>query len=124
YCRLALLEYAGPSSRQLRGFLSVGRPADRTDGPGLGLRFSHRQLAAAQVCGSRGVTVVAIPADGLAPSAEQARAWCAQLEAGEILFFPQSPVPLPPGDGAFLLGQQQADSSLHKNIAYKPNIDR
>jgi hypothetical protein len=70
------------------------------------------------------VTVVSIPADGLAPSAEQARAWCAQMEAGDILFFPESPVPLPPGDAAFLLGQQQADSSLHKNIAYKPNIDR
>lgn len=50
----------------------------------------------------------------------QARTWCAQLEAGEILYFPKTPVPIPPDDLAFLLGQQQTDSSLHKNIAYKP----
>ena len=60
----------------------------------------------------------------LAPSPEQARAWCAQLEAGDILFFPQTPVPLTADDTSFLLGQQQTDSSLHKNIAYKPNIDK
>ena len=54
----------------------------------------------------------------------QARAWCGQLEAGDILYFPETPVPIPPDDLAFLLGQQQTDSSLHKNIAYKPNIDK
>ena len=53
----------------------------------------------------------------------QARAWCAQLEAGDILFFPRSPIELAAGDVSFLLGQQQADSSLHKNIAYKPAAD-
>ena len=58
-----------------------------------------------------------------APDA-QARAWCAQLEAGDILYFPETPVPIPADDLAFLLGQQQTDSSLHKNIAYKPNIDK
>jgi 3-deoxy-D-manno-oct-2-ulosonic acid (Kdo) hydroxylase len=57
-------------------------------------------------------------------SAERAREWCAQLEAGEILYFPQTPIVIPPGDLEFLLGQQQTDSSLHKNIAYKPNIDK
>jgi hypothetical protein len=50
----------------------------------------------------------------------QARSWCAQLEAGDVLFFPRSPIVLREGDTSFLLGQQQADSSLHKNIAYKP----
>lgn len=69
------------------------------------------------------MAVVTIPAgNGAAP--EQARAWCAQLEAGDILFFPETPVRLAPEDLSFLLGQQQTDSSLHKNIAYKPNIDR
>ena len=53
-------------------------------------------------------------------SCEQAREWCARLEGGEILYFPETPVPIPPDDLAFLLGQQQTDSSLHKNIAYKP----
>lgn len=57
-------------------------------------------------------------------SQEQARAWCAQLESGEILYFPKSPIAIPQGDIEFLLGQQQTDSSLHKNIAYKPNIDK
>lgn len=50
--------------------------------------------------------------------------WCARLEAGDILFFPQSPIPFTPDDLAFLRGQQQTGSSLHKNIAYKPNIDK
>jgi hypothetical protein len=52
-----------------------------------------------------------------------ARAWCQQLEAGEILFFPRTPIEIAPDDLAFLLGQQQTGSKLHKNIAYKPNLD-
>ena len=60
-------------------------------------------------------------AAGAAP--EQKRAWCGQLEAGDILYFPQTPVPLEAGELAFLLGQQQTSSSLHKNIAYKPATD-
>src|SRR6201993_2554403 len=58
------------------------------------------------------------------PSTDQVRAWCAQLEAGDILYFPQTPIAIPESDLQFLLGQQQTDSSLHKNIAYKPNIDK
>lgn len=63
-------------------------------------------------------------ADGKPKTDDQARAWCAQLEAGEILYFPATPIAIPPDDLAFLLGQQQTDSSLHKNIAYKPKIDK
>ncbi|MGC2500177.1 MAG: Kdo hydroxylase family protein [Acidobacteriaceae bacterium] len=70
------------------------------------------------------MAVVPIPADRLHPSPQEARAWCAQLESGDILYFPQTPVPLTPDDASFLLGQQQTDSSLHKNIAYKPKVDR
>jgi hypothetical protein len=62
--------------------------------------------------------------EGHAPTPEQARAWCAQLESGSILYFPQTPVPLSSDDLAFLRGQQQTDSSLHKNIAYKPSLDK
>ncbi|HLH36632.1 MAG TPA: Kdo hydroxylase family protein [Alloacidobacterium sp.] len=58
----------------------------------------------------------------LAP--EQQRDWCIHLEAGDILYFPQTPINIPETDLQFLLGQQQTDSSLHKNIAYKPNIDK
>lgn len=66
------------------------------------------------------VTIV----DARPASDEQARQWSAQLEAGEILYFPQSPIAIARNDLEFLLGQQQADSSLHKNIAYKPNLDK
>jgi hypothetical protein len=57
------------------------------------------------------------------PAAEASRQWCAQLEAGDILFFPQTPVILPPADIEFLLSLQQTNSALHKNIAYKPKAD-
>jgi hypothetical protein len=57
------------------------------------------------------------------PSLEQARVWCRRLEAGEILHFPETPVPIPPDDLRFLLGQHQTGSALHKNIAYKPARD-
>jgi len=57
------------------------------------------------------------------PLEVQARAWCQRLEAGDILYFPQSPIPFRREDLSFLLGQQPTGSSLHKNIAYKPNLD-
>jgi hypothetical protein len=57
-------------------------------------------------------------------STEAIREWCSQLEAGDILYFPETPVPIPADDLTFLLGQQQTSSSLHKNIAYKPDRDK
>jgi hypothetical protein len=57
-------------------------------------------------------------------ASELVRSWIARLEAGEVIYFPQTPVPIPREDLQFLLGQQQAESRLHKNIAYKPGIDR
>src|ERR1700688_3721840 len=53
----------------------------------------------------------------------QSRAWCQSLEAGDILYFPKTPISFRPDDLSFLLGQQQTGSTLHKNIAYKPNLD-
>ncbi len=58
-----------------------------------------------------------------AASLEEKRAWCGQMEAGKILFFPETPVSLAAEDIAFLQGRQQTSSSLHKNIAYKPAAD-
>ena len=55
---------------------------------------------------------------------DQTREWCSRLEAGDILYFPHTPVPIPADDLTFLLGQQQTSSSLHKNIAYKPDRDK
>lgn len=66
----------------------------------------------------------AIPLSALPVNAEQSRFWCAQLEAGNILYFPQTPVPIPAADLDFLLHQQQQPGSrVHKNIAYKPAQD-
>jgi 3-deoxy-D-manno-oct-2-ulosonic acid (Kdo) hydroxylase len=68
------------------------------------------------------MTLVTVAAtEGVSP--EQQREWCARLEQGCILFFPQSPIPLADEELRFLRGQQQTDSSLHKNIAYKPKSD-
>jgi 3-deoxy-D-manno-oct-2-ulosonic acid (Kdo) hydroxylase len=61
--------------------------------------------------------------DGRPANSEQARAWCAALEAGGILYFPQTPVPISDTDIQFLLGKQQSTSRAHKNIAYKPDRD-
>ena len=74
------------------------------------------------------VTISQDPVDklksGLPPSPEQAQSWCRELEAGNILFFPQTPIQLPQADLDFLLQQEQSSSSLHKNIAYKPGADK
>jgi hypothetical protein len=69
------------------------------------------------------MAVVTIEAAALPAERETARRWCAQLEAGDILYFPRSPIALDPGDIEFLLSLQQTNSSLHKNIAYKPHAD-
>jgi len=58
-----------------------------------------------------------------AAGSDQLRAWCAQLEAGGVLYFPRTPLPISPEDLEILLGQQQTGSKLHKNIAYKPRSD-
>jgi hypothetical protein len=61
--------------------------------------------------------------NGQPPNPEQARAWCAGLETGSFLYFPQTQVPVPDEDLRFLLGRLQTDSRFHKNIAYKPASD-
>ena len=62
--------------------------------------------------------------DGRPATPEQAREWCARLEGGDILFFPETPLRFTADELAFLRGQQQTGSSLHKNIAYKPKMDK
>ncbi len=69
------------------------------------------------------MAVIEIAPSLLPAVAEQSRQWCAQLEAGDILFFPATPIELAADDIDFLLGLQQTNSSLHKNIAYKPHAD-
>jgi hypothetical protein len=55
---------------------------------------------------------------------ERGRALCGELEAGNILFFPQTPFAFPDDDLKFLLTRKQTDASFHKNIAYRPAEDR
>ena len=55
---------------------------------------------------------------------ERGRMLCGELEAGNILYFPQTPFAFPDDDLKFLLGRKQTDASFHKNIAYRPAEDR
>ncbi|HJT34942.1 MAG TPA: Kdo hydroxylase family protein [Pirellulales bacterium] len=55
---------------------------------------------------------------------ETCLAACRLLEEGKILYFAQSPFPLPPEDIDVLLRQRQSDRRWHKNIAYRPLQDR
>ena len=52
------------------------------------------------------------------------REYCAQLEAGDIIFFPETPIKIPQDDLDFLLGHQHVFGTFHKNIAYRPIEDR
>lgn len=47
----------------------------------------------------------------------------AELEAGNILFFSESPTRLSEEDRSLLLGQRQSGAAYHKNIAYRPSQD-
>jgi len=58
-----------------------------------------------------------------ADTAVRSREYCAQLEAGVILYFPAPPFDLPQRDVEFLLALKPADSRLHKNISYRPESD-
>ncbi len=52
-----------------------------------------------------------------------ARAYCRQLEAGNILLFRQPPFPLPETDRQFLMQHQASESAIHKNVSYRPEED-
>ena len=57
----------------------------------------------------------------LVPVADQpAATLCAELEAGNILFFPRTPFAFPAEERELLLGQKQTSTAFHKNIAYRP----
>lgn len=50
--------------------------------------------------------------------------YCKELEAGNIIYFPQIPFSFPKEEIDFLLGQKQSSSKSRKNIAYKPQLDK
>ncbi len=76
--------------------------------------------------------IVTIPQEALSqagPASGDAQRYlseirCRQLEEGNILFFPQTPIRLPEEDLNFLRTLEQTSSGLHKNLAYKPALDR
>ena len=70
------------------------------------------------------VTVEDSFAGGAAISADRARHFCGELEAGHIVFLPVSPIAIPVEDRELLLGRKQTSSAYHKNIAYRPAEDR
>jgi hypothetical protein len=49
---------------------------------------------------------------------------CRNLEAGNIVYLPASPIEIPAEDRELLLGRKQSSSAYHKNIAYRPLEDR
>lgn len=51
-------------------------------------------------------------------------ALCAELEAGNILYFANTPLGFPQEEREFLLGRKQTSTAFHKNIAYRPAEDR
>lgn len=65
-------------------------------------------------------TIEALPPSGSPERREIQR----QFEAGEILFFPVSPLALSASDLEFLRSRRQTGAGYHKNIAYKPGRDR
>ena len=56
--------------------------------------------------------------------ATRAREVCRELEAGNIVFLPRTPIEIPSEDRETLLGRKQSSSAYHKNIAYRPLEDR
>jgi hypothetical protein len=55
---------------------------------------------------------------------QHTRGYCSALEAGDILFFSQTPFEFPEDDVQFLLTRKQAGGAFHKYIAYRPAADR
>ena len=66
--------------------------------------------------------IIVQPNEWSAP--QQRFKYATELEAGNILFFPTTPFQFPKAEIDFLLHQRQSASSMRKNIAYKPDMDR
>jgi 3-deoxy-D-manno-octulosonic acid hydroxylase-like protein len=58
---------------------------------------------------------------GFAEDARVRSRWCCeQLEASRVLYFPRPPFEFSDDDRDFLVSQRRANSSVHKNISYRP----
>lgn len=54
----------------------------------------------------------------------QARVYCRALEAGELVYFPSTPLSFADEELEFLRAQKQSGAGYHKNIAYRPKQQR
>jgi hypothetical protein len=70
------------------------------------------------------VTIPESTLSSLLQSPDRLRDICTALEAGDIVFFPRTPINIASNDLEFLLGHQQVGGAYHKNIAYRPQQDR
>ncbi|MDR3634771.1 MAG: Kdo hydroxylase family protein [Isosphaeraceae bacterium] len=65
-----------------------------------------------------------ITLDGSSAGSEAGEDIYRGLETGDILYFPTTPFVLTAEEQSVLLAQKQAETSLHKNISYRPAQDR
>ena len=80
--------------------------------------------SASELQGVPGFSRLVTIADSAAISKTQAGEICRELEIGNIVFLPNSPIEIPEEDRELLLGRKQSSSAYHKNIAYRPVEDR
>jgi hypothetical protein len=81
-------------------------------------------LSSSAAPGFSRAVIVEEPNRASGPNVGRANELCAELEAGNIILLPCSPIPFPEEDRDLLLGRKQASSPYHKNIAYRPMEDR
>lgn len=62
--------------------------------------------------------------DVLVSTSAEETALAERLERGEVVHYPSCPFPLPEGDDARFLLEQQLASRAHKNISYDPRRDK
>jgi hypothetical protein len=65
-----------------------------------------------------------VTVDLSADDAAYSRRLCERLELGDVLRLTRTPFLPAPDDAAFLRSLKQSGKSYHKNIAYKPGLDR
>ena len=68
--------------------------------------------------------LVPVEQPGGAENSVSSSDYCRLLEEGNILFFEHLPFELAEADLQFLLSQKQTGAQFHKNIAYRPQLDR
>jgi len=66
----------------------------------------------------------AYPHGFAADAGERSRWYCGQLEANRVLYFPRPPFEFSDAGREFLISQRHSDSAIHKNISYRPAVNK